>query len=154
MHRTNYFHISQINSEFPDPIKGVAWFGYGAPDSSYIVPLSGTMDSLPDFYRTGSRWEAFDRDSGWWINIYVQQMTELRYNEAIEDLYAFRDPKLKMLYQIVPEVQKKATKIYQNDSEKSIELLQNFYYQQTLAFHESWKNLGDILLGKYAMGLS
>src|SRR6056297_228757 len=110
------------------------------------------MSFRPAFYQVGSSWEDFSRDSGWWINIYVQQMTELRYNEAIEDLYAFRDPKLEMLYQIVPEVQKKATELYQADSEKSIELLQNFYYQQALAFHESWKNLGDMLLGKYAMG--
>jgi len=152
MHRTNYFHISQINSSYPDPIKGVAWFGYGAPDTSYITPLSGSMSSLPEFYQVGSRWEDFSRDSGWWINIYVQQMTELRYNEAIEDLYAFRDPKLEMLYQIVPEVQKKATELYQSEPEKSLELLHNFYYQQSIAFHESWKDLGDMLLGKYAMG--
>ncbi len=107
--------------------KGVAWFGYRAPDTSYITPLSGSMDSLPDFYQAGSRWEDFDRDSGWWINTYVQQMTELRYNEAIEDLYAFRDPKLEMLYQIVPEVQKKATEIYQTDPEKGLSLLNKFY---------------------------
>lgn len=152
MHRTNYFHISQINSDFPDPIKGVAWFGYGAPDSSYITPLSGSMDSLPKFYQVGSRHEDFNRDSGWWINIYVQEMTTLRYNEAIQDLYAFRDPKLEMLYQIVPEVQKKATEIYQTDPDKGLDLINNFYYQHALAFYESWKNLGDMLLGKYAMG--
>jgi len=152
MHRTNYFHISQINNNYPDPIKGVAWFGYGAPDSSYIAPLSGTMNELPEFYRTGSRWEPFDRNSGWWINIYVQQMAELHYNEAIKDLYAVRDPKLEMLYEIVPEVQKKATEIYQTDPERGLSLINNFYYQHAVALHESWKNLGDMLLGKYAMG--
>ena len=152
MHRTNYFHISQIKAGLPDEIKGVAWFGYGAPDSSYITPLNGSMESLPKFYQVGSRWEDFTRDSGWWINIYVQQMAELRYNEAIQDLYAFRDPKLNMLYQVVPEVQAKAAEIYSSDPEAALSLLHNFYYQQAVAFNESWKNLGDMLLGKYAMG--
>ena len=152
MHRTNFFHISQIKGWLPDAIKGVAWFGYGAPDSSYIAPLSGSMESLPKFYQVGSRWEDFNRDSGWWINIYVQQMAELRYNEAIQDLYAFRDPKLEMLYQIIPGIQEKAAEIYQSNPKAALSLLHNFYYQQAIALHESWKNLGDMLLGKYAMG--
>lgn len=152
MHRTNYFHISQIKGWLPDALKGVAWFGYGAPDSSYIAPLSGSMETLPAFYKIGSRWEDFRRDSGWWVNIYVQQMVELRYNEAIEDLYQFRDPKLEMLYQVIPEVQEKAAEIYPSDPDAANSLLHNFYYQNALALHESWKNLGDKLLGKYAMG--
>ena len=152
MHRTNYFQVAQVKGWLPDAIKGVAWFGYGAPDTSYITPLSGSMDSLPKFYQVGSRWEDFTRDSGWWINIYVQQMTELRYNEAIQDVYAFRDPKLEMLYQILPGIQDKAAEIYKTNPEAALSLLHNFYYQQALAFHESWKGLGDKLLGKYAMG--
>ncbi len=79
-------------------------------------------------------------------------MAELHYNEAIKDLYAVRDPKLEMLYEIVPEVQKKATEIYQTDPERGLSLINNFYYQHAVALHESWKNLGDMLLGKYTMG--
>jgi len=152
MHRTSFFHITQINGKLPDPIKGVTWLGTGAADSSNILPLSGSMASLPECYQIGAKGEDFRRDSVSWINLYVQQMVELRYNEAIQDLYAFRDPKLEMLYQIVPLVQEKAAEIYQSDPDAALSLMHNFYYQNALASFESWKSLGDMLLGKYAMG--
>jgi len=152
MHRTAFFHITQINGKLPDPIKGVTWLGRGAADTSYITPLSGSMFSLPECYHIGAKREDFNRDSQGWISVYVQEMTTLRYNEAIQDLYAFRDPKLEMLYQTVPLVQEKAAEIYQSDPDAALSLMHNFYYQNALAFFESWKKLGDMLLGKYAMG--
>lgn len=152
LHRTSTFHITQINGKLPDPIKGVAWMGVGAPDSSYITPLSGSMSSLPDCFMIGAKGEDFQRDSQGWVSLYVQEMTTLRYNEAIQDLYAYRDPKLEMLYQVVPLVQEKAAEIYQTDPDAALSLLHNFYYQNALGLFESWKKLGDKLLGKYAMG--
>jgi hypothetical protein len=79
-------------------------------------------------------------------------MAELRYNEAIKDIREFRDPKLEMLYQTVPLVQDKAAAMYGSDPEGALDLLHNFYYQQALAFHADWKNLGRQLFGKYALG--
>jgi hypothetical protein len=102
------------------------------------------MASLPYCYQSGAKGEDFRRDSQGWISLYVQEMTTLRYNEAIQDLYAFRDPKLEMLYQTVPLVQEKAAEIFQSDPDAALSLMHNFYYQNALAFFESWK--------KYAMG--
>lgn len=152
MHRTCYVHIAQVKDWLPDPIKGVSWFGYGAPDTSYIVPLWPVMDELPEFYSTGSRYEDFRRDSGWWINTYVQQMTQLRYNEAIEDVYNYRDPKLHTLYDQTAAIQKRAAELYEEDPEAAIEMIDNFAYNTSTAWHHEWKDLGDHLLGRYAMG--
>ena len=152
LHRTSTFHITEINGNLPDPIKGVAWVGVGNPNSSYITPLSGSMSSLPKCFGVGAKGEDFNRESQGWISLYVQELTTLRYNEAIEDLYAFRDPKLEMLYQVVPMVQEKAAELYESDPDAALALLQNFYYNNALGLFESWKQLGDILFGKYAMG--
>ncbi len=49
MHRTCYVHIGQTNSAYAEPFKGISWFGYGAPDTTYIVPLWPIMRELPKF---------------------------------------------------------------------------------------------------------
>lgn len=152
MHRTSTFHITEIDGNLPDPIKGVAWFGVGAPDSSYITPLSGSMYSLPECFQIGAKGQPFNRESQGWVSLYVQEMTTLRYNEAIQDLYAFRDPTLEMLYQVVPLVQKRAAELYESDPDAAMALLHNYYYQNSLGLFESWRQFGDMLLGKYAMG--
>ncbi len=152
LHRTCYVHIGQTKSWLPDPFKGISWYGYGAPDSTYLTPLWPIMKSLPAFYSKGTRYEDFQRDSGWWVNTYVQQMAELRYCEAIKDIHAFRDPRLEMLYKVTPKVQELAAEIYKTDPEAAISLIHEFAYTNAVAWHEDWKKLGDMLLGKYAMG--
>lgn len=156
MHRTCYVHIANVKAWLPEGVKALSWFGYGAPDTSYIVPLWPIVhesgQTLPDFYETGSRYEEFRTDSGWWVNTYVQQMTELRYVEAIEDVRAFRDPKEEMLFTVTPLVQEEAAKIYETDPQAAINLINEYSYQNALAFHEEWIDLGNWLLGNYAMG--
>ena len=84
MQRTYYLHIGQVNAALPEPLRGTSWFGYGAPATSYLTPLWAVMDELPAFLGRGDRYGAFDRESGFWTNIYVQQMAELHFNEAIK----------------------------------------------------------------------
>jgi dipeptidase len=153
MHRTCYVHIGQTKAWLPDPIKGISWYGYGAPDTTYLVPLWPAMTSLPEFYKTGSRFEEFRRDSGWWVASYVQQMAELHYNEAIKNIRAFRQPKMDMLYTLAPQVQEIAGQMYRSgNSEGALQLVHNFAYQNAVAMFTEWVKLGDWLLGNYALG--
>ena len=50
---TCYVQIGQTKSWLPEPIKSVAWYGYGAVDSTYITPLWPAMEKLPEFYQVG-----------------------------------------------------------------------------------------------------
>jgi len=43
-------------------------------DTSYLTPLWAIMNELPASLGRGDRYGAFDRESGFWTNIYVQQM--------------------------------------------------------------------------------
>jgi dipeptidase len=153
MHRTCYLHIGQTKAWLPDPIKGISWYGYGAPDTAYLVPLWPAMESLPLFYKTGNRFEDFRRDSGWWVSSYVQQMAELRYSSAIKDIRAFRQPKMDMLYIVTPQVQEIAAQMYRSGNDKgALALIHNYAYQNAVAMFNEWLKLGDWLLGNYALG--
>lgn len=153
MHRTCYIHIGEVDPKLPAPIKGISWFGYGAPDTSYLTPLWPIMDKLPGFYEIGSRFEDFSRDSGWWVNTYVQEMATLRYNEAIKEIYDFRDPKMREQFTQTYMVQKDAAKLWnQGKKRQAIEALSRFSYDQAIAWNSAWLKLGDHLLGTYALG--
>ncbi len=147
--RTCYVHIAEVDPELPPPFKGISWYGYGAPDTSYIVPLWPAMNELPEGYRIGTRYEPLDRDSYWWTNTYVQEMTQFKYNEAIEELYKFRDPKLESLYKITPVVQKAATELYKTDQEAAIKMISDFAYGNAVRWHDEWLALGDSLFSMY-----
>lgn len=146
---TLFGQISQVRGWLPDPIKAVNWFGYGAMDTSYLTPLNCNMKELPKFYRVGSRYEDYDRDSGWWINTRVMHLAEYCYSEAIKDIYAFREPKMEMLYNTVPLVLEHVGEVYKVDRDRALSILSDFYYNNAVAMHEEWKRLGDILQGKY-----
>ncbi len=153
MHRTCYLHIGEVDPKLPAPIKGISWFGYGAPDSSYLTPLWPVMKKLPAFYETGSRFEDFRRDSGWWVNTYVQEMATLRYCEAIQEIYALRDPKMRLQFSETYSVQKEAAKLWkQGKKSDAIDTISDFAYNRAVDWNGTWLKLGDHLLGNYAMG--
>ncbi len=153
MHRTCYVHIGEVNPNLPAPIKGISWFGYGAPDTTYLTPLWPIMRELPAFYAVGSRFEDFRRDSGWWVNSYVQEMTTLRYCEAIQELYALRDPRMSTQFRATYLIQDGAAKLWnQGEKEEAIDLVSLFAYDSAVSWNTLWLNFGDHLLGNYALG--
>jgi dipeptidase len=111
------------------------------------------MDELPAHLGRGDRYGAFDRESGFWTNIYVQQMAELHFNEAIKHVNAAREPRLTMLYAVTPRVLELAAQTYAKDPKAAINMLTQFGSANAIAWQQEWLKLGDILLGKYAMGM-
>lgn len=151
--RTYYLHVGQVNASLPEPFRGTSWFGYGAPDTSYLTPLWPIMDSLPATLGRGDRYGIFDRESGFWTNVYVQQMAELHYNEAIKHVRAAREPRLQMLYQVTPKVLELAAAMYAKDPQGAIRLVTEFGSANAVAWQREWLTLGDTLLAKYALGM-
>ena len=151
--RTYYLHIGQVNASLPVPLRGTSWFAYGAPATSYLTPLWPVMTELPAFLGRGDRYGIFDRESGFWTNIYVQQMAELHYNEAIRHVNAAREPRLRMLYAVTPAILQAAAQAYAKGPDEAINMLTQFASSNATAWQRDWLTLGDTLLAKYAMGM-
>jgi len=159
IHRTCYVHIGHVKEWLPDPIKGVSWYGYGHPASTYLTPLWPIMKRLPEFYAIGSRAETFRRDSGWWINTYTQRMAELRWNSAIQTIQEFRDPVMSDVYQQTADIQVEAAKIFNKHNKQYekhgkvpkqvIKLITDFAYNMAVNWHDDWEYLGDQLLTEH-----
>lgn len=149
---TCYVHIAQVKEWLPREFRGISWYGYGSVGHSYITPLFPAMEKLPDFYSVGSRYEKFRRDSGWWVNTYVQEMVGLRYNAAIKDLRAFRDPKMVSVYTQLAQLQEYAAKVYREGKPaEAIKLMSDYCYNTAVAWNKDWLDLGDQLFTKFAV---
>ena len=150
---TCYVQIANIKADVPGVAKPLVWFGYGAPDSTYLTPLWPTMTRLPDFYSVGSRYGDFDRNSGWWTNSYVQQIASINYRSAIEEIHAAREEKMNQQYEIVPQIQATAAALIEAGKEdEARELITTYAYWNAVDWHEKWLELGDALMGTYMWG--
>jgi dipeptidase len=111
------------------------------------------MTDLPAFLGRGERYGPFDRESAFWVNIYVQQMAELHYSEAIKHVRAARAPRQAMLYEVTPTILAEAAKTYAKDPAAALNTITQFANANAVAWQRDWLALGDLLLGKYAMGM-
>ena len=148
---TTYLQISQVKPGTPGPLKGIVWYGYGSVGNSFVTPLFPAMEKLPDLYSVGSRYDIFRRDSGWWINTYVQEMIGLRYKDAIKDVDAIRAPKMDAVYRQTAALLEVARKQYATDPKGAVKLMSEFCYNTSIGWYADWLKLGDQLFAKYAM---
>ena len=150
LYRATYHTIASVNANLPKEAGAMVWIGWGAADSSYIIPLWPSMTKLPEILSTGDRYGKFDRDSAWWICQYVQQTASQNYQSAIQEIYAARDPKLAEQYETVAAKQAAAAALVEaGQTEEAIELLTNYAYNNAIEWHEYWTELGDELYGTY-----
>ena len=151
--RSCYVMIANIKGWLPDAAKCLVWYGYGGADTSYLTPLWPTMKELPALYRTGSRYEEFRRDSGWWTNSYVQQTARTNYQSATKEIHDFRNPRMASLYTVTDEIQNTAANlINQGKQAEAIDLLSEFGFSTAVKWHDDWLKFGDELYGTYMWG--
>lgn len=153
LYRCAYQTIANVKAWLPNEAKCLVWFGYGAADSSYIVPLWPTMTKLPKLYSTGTRYGTFDRNSGWWVNSYVQQTAATNYMSAIVDIHEARDGRLAEQYVVVEQIQNMVAELIKaGKQDEAIALLTNYAYNNAIDWHQYWLEFGDKLYGKYMFG--
>ncbi len=69
------------------------------------------------------------------------------------DAQLSREPRLQMLYQLTPKVLDMAAQAYAKDQKGAVNLLTQYASTNAVAWQRDWLALGDLLLGKYAMGM-
>ncbi|MBQ6594980.1 MAG: C69 family dipeptidase [Clostridia bacterium] len=146
MYRTCYLMLANIKGWLPDELKCLVWYGYGAPHSTFITPLWASQSELPDFYDHGSRYEKFDRTSGWWINTYVQDLASRNYDVAIEMIKEVRDERFAAQIEEVSAKQEEWAARIETEHDAVMEELTKYACDTANAWFEDWLDLGDQLV--------
>ena len=150
LYRATYHTIANVRADLPKEAGSLIYVGWGAPDSSYMVPLWPCMTKLPSQLCTGSRYGKFDRDSSWWVSSYVQQTASQNYQSAIQEIYAARDPKMAEQYKTVADIQAAATALIEaGNTDAAVEMITNYAYNNAIDWHNYWLEFGDELYGTY-----
>lgn len=153
MFRTCYVMIANVKADLPDEAKCLVWYGYGAPDSTFLVPLWASQTELPELFSTGSRYDDFNRESGWWISSYVQQTATINYDYAIEVIHERRQAFMDEQYETVAQKQEEAAAlIAEGKNDEAVAMLTEYACTNAETHFAEWLKLGDELQGDLMWG--
>ncbi len=109
-HRGHYGFVAQLREWLPAAVGGVSWVYLDNPHVSAYVPVyAGTTDVSPA-YRTYHP-ERFDEGSARWAIDVVDNLANLRFQDAIQDVRAARDPFEDRLFAAQPDVDREAARL-------------------------------------------
>lgn len=151
--RCTYIQIASVRADLPEDVRCLAYFGWGAPVTTYLTPVFASQKSLPPWFGKGIRQQPYSDDSGWWVSSRVQQLSTINFRDAIQRIREVRDPKMDEQYKFTAIVQDMAAKmIRKGDREGALDLLTWYSSQQAAMWRECYIDLGDELLSTYMHG--
>ncbi len=152
MFRCTYIQIANVKAWLPEEARCLVWYGWGAPSTTYLTPVFASQTELAPHFGVGVRNE-FDRNSGWWNQSHVQQLAQINYASAIEDIRAVRDPKMEKIYRQVSAVQNlAASMINVGMKEEAVDYLTTYANNVATDWFRTYAELGDKLETKYMNG--
>ena len=120
-HRGHYGMICQLRGWLPREIGGVYWVYLDNPYISPYVPIYAGNLSVDASYNTYNP-EKYDEKSARWAIDFVDNLANLKFQEAIKDVWAARNPFEEEILSRLPEVEKEALRLYK----KSPRAAQNY----------------------------
>jgi len=147
-----YFQISNVKAWLPEEARCLVWFGWGAPSTTYLVPMFASANYIDPHFNVGLRAQ-YNPESSWWIESNLQVASMINYADAIQVINAVREPLMDEQYEITFALQNTAAKlIAEGQKDVAIQLLTDYSYQQAEMWNELYKDLTTQLLARYATG--
>jgi dipeptidase len=143
-----YGMVAQLRSWLPDAIGGVYWLYLDNQYVSTYVPIHAGVQEISPYYQTYDP-EAFSEDSARWLIDFVDNLLYLRWQEAMEDVRAERDPLEASFFATQEEIERKALDIYQKSPEEAEAFLTDHARECMEKVVELYRKLRNQLITKY-----
>ncbi|MCR5346619.1 MAG: C69 family dipeptidase [Fretibacterium sp.] len=144
-----YSWVSQMRKDLPEPVGGVLWFGYDNPAHTLYVPVyTGTRDTKESWKSNFDR-DKFSADCAQWAFMLQDDVVNWRYQEAIKDLEAVRNPIEDEFFKNQAEVEKKASALYKEDPAKATKFLTDYTIECMDKAEKAYWNLNATSIAKY-----
>jgi dipeptidase len=143
-----YGMVAQLRSWLPDSIGGVYWLYLDNQYVSTYVPIHAGVQEISPYYQTYDP-EAFSEDSARWLIDFVDNLLYLRFQEAMEDVRAERDPLEASFFSTQEEIEKKALELYQKSPEEAEAFLTDQARVRMEKVVELYRKLRNQLITKY-----
>ena len=124
-HRGHYGMVCQLRGWLPDSIGGLYWVFLDNPAISPYVPMyAGVTATAPSYQRYDPK--AYSDASARWTIDFVDNLANLRYQEAIRDVRALRDPFERAIFERLPSLEAEALTLHRQDPEAAKKLLTEY----------------------------
>jgi dipeptidase len=147
--RQGYGMVAQVRSWLPDAVGGVYWLYLDNPYVSAYVPIYAGVRDVSPYYKTYDI-RAFSEDSARWQVDFVEKLLQLRFQDAVKDLRAVRDPLEDEFFSGQKAVEDKALGLLASDPAAAAEYLTKLTVERMDRIVRMFKDLRNRLLTNYS----
>ncbi len=144
----NYGMVAQLRDWLPDPIGGVYWLYVDNPYVSTYVPIYAGVKEIAPAYKTYDI-HKFEENSARWAVNFVDNLMQLRWQSAVNDLHAVRDPLEGEFFDKQEKIEEEALKIFRNSPAKAREYLTELTKSRMERIVTMYRDLRNLLITKY-----
>jgi dipeptidase len=152
-HRTiatqGYGMVAQLRSWLPDAVGGIYWFYVDNPFVSPYVPVYAGVTDVSPLYKTYD-YAAFSEGSARWAVDFVEKLMLLRWQPAVKDLWAARNPVENGFFAEQAAVDAKARELLRSDPAAAAKYLTGLTVSRMEKLVELYRELRKKLLTKYS----
>jgi dipeptidase len=146
--RGEYGMIAQLRGWLPNDIGGIYWFYVDNAFTSAYVPMYAGVTDVAECYKTYDK-NKFDDNSMRWAVDFVDNLLYLKWQDAVKDLHAARDPMEQRFFDEQPAVDKKFQELYKKSPEKAKQYITNLTIERQNETLKMFQDLRITLITKY-----
>ena len=140
--------IAQLRDWLPAAVGGVYWIFLDNPYFSPYVPMYAGNLSTAESYQVYDP-NQYDPRSARWAIDFVDNLANLKFQEAIKDVRAVRDPFEQAMFDKQSEIEQQALALYKKDPQAAREFLTDYSNGLMEQVTEMFLGLRNELIVKY-----
>jgi len=146
--RGEYGMIAQLRDWLPDEVGGIYWFYVDNAFTSAYVPMYAGVTDVADCYKHYDK-EQFSENSIRWVVDFVDNLLYLRWQEAVKDLWAARNPLEQSFFDEQDEVDKTFLDLYNKNPKKARKYITDLTIDRQNEALKMFQDLRIKLITKY-----
>jgi len=143
-----YGMVAQLRSWLPDPVGGIYWYFVDNQHVGAYVPIYAGVTKIHPAWNTYDP-GMYSEDSFRWAVDFVDNLLYLKWQAAIEDVRAVRDPVEARYFEEIAAIDEKATALYKKSTKKASKYLTGLTWERMEEMHGIYSELRDQLITKY-----
>ncbi|MEA4884407.1 MAG: C69 family dipeptidase [Clostridia bacterium] len=140
--------VAQVRDFAADPIRTCLWYYNDNPANSIHVPIYNGVTELPASWGTCNK-EQYSRNSAWWAFATVDLLASVRYQDAVKDIVAAREPVEANFFAMQPVVEKVAGELAAKDPAAASRFITDYTAMCLTRAEALYWDLADLLFTKY-----
>jgi len=147
---SGYLYISQVRDWLPAPVSGCMWFTLGPSFTSCFAPVYSGVTKITESWSRSPDFTRIDRTQVQWKFQLVEDLTELKYQEAIHDVRAVFKPAEEQFLALQGKFEDTAVAVFNERGAARAEEFVTEYTNSCLdAVDDTYGELVDYLMFKY-----